>query len=186
MLTATATASDVNGDPVTLTYEWKVGTTVLQTTSTSSLTNTLNLVGKDVNGGDQVTVVVTPSDGANGPTATDSVTLANGAPSATVSLGGIDNQPLNDGEQLTATVSGASDPDGDPISFTYVWKAKNLSTDVETTIRTITTSDTTDAYTKSNADLPPGPEYLITVEVTPSDGLLHGTPTSASRTVLSA
>jgi hypothetical protein len=63
-ITATVTASDADGDPVSLTYVWRDGATIVKTTSaTSSLTDTLDL-GIPGNGdaGDTVSVTVTPSD----------------------------------------------------------------------------------------------------------------------------
>jgi hypothetical protein len=59
------TASDPNGDPITLTYQWQVNSTVVQTTpNTSSLTDTLDLSGvPNVASGNTVTVHVTPSNG---------------------------------------------------------------------------------------------------------------------------
>src|SRR5207249_1791686 len=70
-LTATATKSDGDADPVTLTYVWKVGGTTVRTTSgTTSLTDTLDL-SQAGNGdhGDAVTVTVTPNDGIEDGTA---------------------------------------------------------------------------------------------------------------------
>src|SRR5260370_4280854 len=62
-LTATATASDPDGDPVTLTYNWQInGQTVQTTASTSNLTDTLNVNGQQSKAGDTVTVTVTPND----------------------------------------------------------------------------------------------------------------------------
>jgi peptidyl-prolyl cis-trans isomerase A (cyclophilin A) len=68
--TVTATvssATDPNGDPITLTYQWKVNNNVVQkTANTSSLTDTLNLAaisGVAVKSGDTVSVLVTPSNG---------------------------------------------------------------------------------------------------------------------------
>ena len=65
MLTATATRSDVDADTITLTYVWKVNGTVRKTTAgSSSLTDTFDLAGVgNGDGGDTVSVEVTPSDG---------------------------------------------------------------------------------------------------------------------------
>ena len=80
VLTATATSADVNGQPVKLTYVWKVGTTVVQTTSaTSSLTDTLDLSKPDISteaAGNIITVEITPNDGTvDGTTVTATQTL---------------------------------------------------------------------------------------------------------------
>jgi hypothetical protein len=77
-LTATATASDPDGDPVTLTYNWQInGQTVQTTASTSNLTDTLNLHGQQAKAGDTVTVTVTPNDGStiDGTAASSTVTV---------------------------------------------------------------------------------------------------------------
>ena len=77
-LTATATASDPDGDPVTLTYNWQInGQTVQTTASTSNLTDTLNLNGQQAKAGDTVTVTVTPNDGStiDGTAASSTVTV---------------------------------------------------------------------------------------------------------------
>lgn len=76
-LTATATPTDANGDPVSLTYVWKVGNDVKRTITKSGTTDTL-VLGSDafVNSGDIVIVEVTPSDGQlQGTTVTDSKTV---------------------------------------------------------------------------------------------------------------
>ena len=87
MLTATATMSDADGDPVTVTYVWKVNGVVRQTTaSTSSSTDQFDL-SQSGNGddGDSVTVEVTPNDGiADGAVATATTTV--GVPPAGIVL----------------------------------------------------------------------------------------------------
>ncbi len=66
-LTATATRSDADGDPVTLSYVWKVnGLEVQHTDDTSALTNLLDLTTvADVQVNDVITVEVIPNDGTN-------------------------------------------------------------------------------------------------------------------------
>ena len=77
VLTATATTSDVNGQSVSLSYVWKVGSNTVKTISaTTNLTDTLDLTNMTVNVDDIVTVEVTPNDGTiDGLTVTDSVTI---------------------------------------------------------------------------------------------------------------
>src|SRR5207249_11599135 len=63
-LTATSSVSDLDADPVTLTYVWRVnGTTVKTTSGTSLLTDTLDL-SQAGNGdrGQTISVTVTPTD----------------------------------------------------------------------------------------------------------------------------
>lgn len=59
--TATATRSDADGDAVSLTFVWTVGGTVVRTTATSALTDSLSLAGAAR--GAEVRVTVTPGDG---------------------------------------------------------------------------------------------------------------------------
>jgi autotransporter-associated beta strand protein len=78
LLTATATKSDADGAPVSLTFVWKVNGAVKQThTSTTALTDTFDLsLPGNGDPGDVITVEVTPNDGIlNGATVTDAATV---------------------------------------------------------------------------------------------------------------
>jgi hypothetical protein len=178
-LTATVTASDADGDPLTFTYVWKVNGTVVQTTAgTAALTDTLDL-SQAGNGdrGDLVIVEVTPFDGtANGAIATANATVANSAPTATVSLN--TPAPLTN-DTVTASVT-AADADGDAVTLTYVWKVDGVV--VQTTAATTSLTDTLDLSVAGNGDR----GQVITVEVTPFDGTDGGTAASASATVASS
>ena len=176
VLTATATPTDVNGQPVKLTYVWKVGTTEVKTTSTTtSMTDTLDLrtIGTEV-AGNSITVEVTPNDGTvDGTKVTATRVLANSAPTATVALS--PESPLVN-SVLTATAT-AADVDGQPVKLIYVWKVG--STVVKTTSATANLTNTLDLSTI-------GTEVAgdtITVEVTPNDGLINGILVSASKTI---
>ena len=67
VLTATATKSDADGDPVSLTFVWEVNGAVRQTRTLAPtdapLTDTFDLSAGNVKIGDAITVVVTPNDG---------------------------------------------------------------------------------------------------------------------------
>ncbi len=79
-LTATATSSDADGDPITLRYVWQVNGVSRRTTDTTALTDTFEL-SADGNGdaNDRVSVAVTPSDDSlSGDAVSDSVTVASG------------------------------------------------------------------------------------------------------------
>ncbi len=175
-LTATATKADVDGDTVALTYVWKVNGTVKKTTSgSSSLTDTFDL-SQAGNGdkGNTITVEVTPNDGAaNGSTVNDTATVANTAPSATVSLN--DHSPKTN-DTLTATATKA-DADGDTVTLTYVWKVNGVVK--KTTSGSSSLADTFDLSQPGNGDL----GDTITVEVTPNDGTINGATASATATV---
>src|SRR5207237_270469 len=115
-LTATASAADADGDTVTLTYVWKVDGAVVAGATGPTLD--LSAAGHGDHG-DAVSVAVTPNDGSvDGTAVTDTATVANTAPTATVSLSSA-NPATND--VLTATTT-KSDADGDPVTLAYVWK----------------------------------------------------------------
>src|SRR5262249_35702741 len=113
-LTATAVTSDGENNPVTLTYVWKVGNTVVKTTAnTTALTDSLNLsIAGNGNRGDVITVEVTPNDGTvDGDKVTASATVGDSAPSATPQSA----STLEDTPQ-SGTLAGA-DADGDSLTF---------------------------------------------------------------------
>ncbi|TXT31105.1 MAG: peptidyl-prolyl cis-trans isomerase cyclophilin type [Planctomycetota bacterium] len=177
-LTATATVSDSNSNPVNLTYVWKRGSTVVKTTTaTSSLTDTLNL--STINSeaaGDIITVEVTPNDGfVDGTKVTTTRTLvsSNTAPTATVGL--TPENPLVN-SVLTATATSA-DVNGQTVKLTYVWKIG--STTVKTTSATTNLTDTLNLSTVTGDTV----GKVVTVTVTPNDGVVNGTAVSATRTL---
>ncbi len=185
VLTATATSADVNGQPVKLTYVWKVGTTVVQTTSaTSSLTDTLDLSKPDISteaAGNIITVEITPNDGfVDGTTVTATQTLAasNSAPTATVALTP-ESPPVD--SVLTATATSA-DVNGQPVKLTYVWKVG--TTVVQTTSATSSLTDTLDLSKPDISTEAAG--NIITVEITPNDGTVDGTTVTATQTLTSS
>lgn len=217
LLTATATKNDTDGDTVTLTYVWKVtkgnSTCTIKTTSASSgLTDTLALsssfntsgcTGSDLTNGtsyspsktDVVTVEVTPNDGTdNGTMVSDTATIANTAPTATVSLNTATPQ-TND--TLTATATKA-DADGDTVTLTYVWKVTkgNSTCTIKTTSGSAGLTDTlslSSSFTASGctgSDLTNGTSYnpaktdIITVDVTPHDGTVSGVADSRTATIV--
>ena len=120
-LTATATASDSDGDPVTLTYVWSKNGQVIQTTAnTTSLTDTLPILGNAARG-DVVTLTVTPNDGIeNGTPVTVSEIVIGIPPTVTVTLGP-SNPTVN--QTLTANAT-AADLEGNPVTLTYVWSVE--------------------------------------------------------------
>jgi cyclophilin family peptidyl-prolyl cis-trans isomerase len=98
-LTANASTTDANGDPVTLTYEWSVtraGTTTVvkpATTPSSSTSDTLDL-----------SMVSSPG--------IDSFVFTN------------NNEVGVDG--ILSVAATGTDPDGTPVTFTYEWRYNNV------------------------------------------------------------
>jgi hypothetical protein len=107
-VTATVDATDKDGDPITLTYEWSAGGNRLSGPSNSV---TLNRVRKD----DEIRLTVTASDGKEQTKHVERETVKN-AP------------PVVDGVQMAASMSGmltatpvGHDRDEDSITYTYRW-----------------------------------------------------------------
>ena len=108
---------DLDGDPISFTYEWLKNGALTTYTSTS-------VPASATNGNETWTIQVTPNDGyVDGAIAQASVTVTNSAPSV------IDVQitPSNAYNDSTLTcVENAVDPDNDPLTMTYEWN--NTST----------------------------------------------------------
>src|ERR671931_416972 len=175
-LTATATKSDLDGDSVALTYVWKVNGTVKRTfTSSSALTDSFDLSqAGNGNKGDTVSVEVTPNDGTtNWAGVSDSATVADSAPTATVLL---NNHSPKTNDTLTATAT-KSDLDGDSVTLTYVWKVNGVVK--KTTSGSSSLTDTFDLSQSGNGSK----GDTIRVEVTPNDGTANGSTVSDSATV---
>lgn len=179
-LTATVTVADTNSNPVNLTYVWKVGSTVVKTTTaTSSVTDTLDLTTISTETvGDIISVDVTPNDGfldGTKVTATRTLVASNTAPTATVALTPV-NPLVN--SVLTATATSA-DVNGQDVKLTYVWKIG--TTQVKKTSSTSHLTDTLDLSTLSEDAV----GKVVTVTVTPRDGVVNGTAVSATSTISS-
>ncbi len=115
--TVTAAAEDPNGDPVT--FAWTITSRPTGSTAALSATNTASVsITPDVAG--EYVLQVTVSDGRGGQ-ASDDVRVtatAAGANRAPTANAGFD---LEGTETITMTLdgTGSSDPDGDPLTFTW-------------------------------------------------------------------
>jgi hypothetical protein len=112
-LTVTVTASDPDGDPLSFSYRWVKDGTVLEGRTASTLE--LSEAGNG-DKGDRIAVQVTASDGraSSEPVTSDEVTVVNSPP--------VFDQDLPDrasrvGESVSFSAV-ASDPDGDPLTYT--------------------------------------------------------------------
>jgi hypothetical protein len=171
-LTATATASDVDGDVVALTYVWRVDGSVRETTVGTQLGDTFDLsLAGNGNTGQAVSVTVTPNDGtANGSPVVDTATVGNTPPVVDSVL--IDQTTPGTNDTLSATVT-SHDADGNPVTYAYQW-TKN-GTDIP--LATGATLNMSAAGAGDKAD-------LIRVRVTANDGIANSAPlTSAPVTV---
>ncbi|MDP3062880.1 MAG: PKD domain-containing protein, partial [Chloroflexota bacterium] len=178
-LTATAAKSDVDNDPVALTFVWKKNGAVTKTTpGSASLTDTYDLsVAGNGDKGDTITVEVTPNDGTdNGAVVSAQAIVVNTPPVATVAL---NNSAPRTNDILTATATKA-DVDNDAVTLTFVWKKNGAVT--KTTSGSASLTDTYDLSVSGDGDK----RDTITVEVTPNDGTDNGAVVSAQATVVNS
>jgi hypothetical protein len=178
-LTADVVANDADSDPVTLTYRWFLGGTLVKTTSnTTSTSDTLNLTTlTGVDPGDLIEVQVTPNDGfVNGTNAIDTLNV-NRAPT-------FDATPVFTPSNPTATEpvtvsSPATDSDGgDVVKYSYDWAVDGTS--VRTVTDTLLSSDTL------NLSLVTGVQSgdVINVTIIASDGKNGGSTTTTAQTTV--
>jgi hypothetical protein len=118
-LTATAIASDADGDPLTYAFTWKVDGAVRATVTGPNASSTFDLaLAENGDRGQTVRVEVVASDGALSSAAVStSAVVVNTPPAITVALS--DATPQSH-DVLVAT-AGAQDADHDPLTLTYAW-----------------------------------------------------------------
>ena len=116
-LTVAASGStDADGDTVTYSYEWSKGD-VHQGAYDDLTTVPSSATSK----GEVWKCVATPNDGTDdGPTDDDSVTIIGDPPTDPTSVAISPTTPVT-GDDLTATASGSTHGDGDPITYQYSW-----------------------------------------------------------------
>lgn len=165
-LVATVATSDADGDTVSLAYSWVVDGSTVGASGSSLSGSTWFDKGQDIY------VVVTPSDasGSGSAVTSDTVTVANTRPQ-------VDSISLSPGSvytdtTLTASVSG-SDADGDGLSYSYAWTVSGSST------------GETGSSLAGSAWFDKGD--TVQVRITPDDGEEDGEPVdSATITVLNS
>ncbi len=123
--TLTATPSgftDPDGDPLTYHYAWTVNG---NPEGTDSATLDLSVAGNG-DKGDTIEVSVTASDGNGGTSgeALDILVVANTAPVAGTTA--ITPKPAYTNDTLTATPTGFTDADGDPLIYAYNWTVQSV------------------------------------------------------------
>jgi hypothetical protein len=118
-LTASADTYDPDGDAVSLSYAWFVDGEAAGEGDTFD--------GAGIVRGESIYVVATPSDGIleGEPVASETLVVGNAGPVAgAVTLSPSD--PYTD-DTLVATVVGASDPDGDALTYAYAWTVDGVA-----------------------------------------------------------
>ena len=107
--------TDADSDPVNATYAWYVNGVLdaTQTQMTYPAASTLS--------GDVISVQCTPFDGIDSgtPVTAPSVTINNSGPS--ISTCDLSTYAPSTSQNITASVTGWSDPDGDPQLVDYTW-----------------------------------------------------------------
>jgi len=173
-LTANGSTSDADGDTVTIQWDFYVGSTLVQSGSSSTLSGASWF---DKN--DTVYVIGTPSDGTTPGSSVTSATVtvlntAPGAPSVSVSP----TAPAEGVDDLLCSVDVASgDDDADTVTYSAAWTVNGAAFSGSGT--TVFTGDTVFA-----SDTTAGDVWVCTV--TPSDGDDDGATDSATVTVESA
>ncbi len=168
-LTASTSASDADGDTVSLGYAWSVnGLSVASTTSTLS--------GTWFSKHDVVRVSVTPSDadGAGAPLVSSPVTVLNTAPTAPIVS--IPAGPIEGLDDLVCGIDvDSADADGDTVSYTATWTDDGAAFASATTTSFL--HDTVPAAQTTATE-----SWVCTV--TPTDGEAAGAAASATVDVL--
>ena len=152
--------SDIDGDAEGYRYSWRVNGVSAGSGAT--------LDGMFFERGDVVLCTVVPFDGDDAGTSVSSsgTRVANSAP--TVSSVTISPSTLREGSTASFTAAGASDPDGDTVSYATRWLVNGTAVSTATTL-------TGSAFDKGDT---------VQVEITPTDGTDDGTAvTSAALTV---
>ena len=159
-LTCSYGYSDADGDADQSTIAWTVGSVAAGTGPTKT---------GGFGAGDTITCTVTPNDGtASGTPLSTSVSVGNNPP--VLSSVSLSPTSATEGSTLTCTPGSASDPEGDPISYSYSWTVDGASPGVST-------SSLSSAYfAKNNA---------VRCTVTPTDGSATGTPVASNTVTIS-
>jgi hypothetical protein len=135
------TTSDVDGDSVSLSYAWTVGSSTVSTATT--------LTGTDFDKGDAVLCTTTPSDGSLSGTAvsSSSLTISNTAPSDPSGITISPSAPTSGDDLFCDVGTLGTDVDGDSVSHDIVWTLDS------TTWTGSTTTDTHAGDTISATDV---------------------------------
>jgi len=123
---ATTTATDLDGDSISLTYAWTVdGSPVVGVTGDT-------LPSSAFTKGQAIVATVTPDDGTDSgtPVASAAITAVNTAP--VLDSAAIDPGTLRAGDTATCVPGDYMDADDDTVSFTYAWTVDGSSVGVTT------------------------------------------------------
>ena len=174
VVSATATGSDADNDPLSYQFVWKVNGVVRQVTPGPAASDSFDLgVMGSGDRGDLVVVELVASDGLlDSAVATANATVVNSAPTAAVTLS--TTTPTTK-TVLVATVV-VQDADRDGLTYVYTWKLNGV---VKRTVTTTATSDRYDISVKGNGKK----GDVVTVTVSASDGTLSSPAASLAATI---
>ena len=173
LLQSSVAAHDVDGDPLSYSYEWLRNGAPIAGATGASLD--LSVAGQG-DRGDTITVRVTASDGqATSAPASASVVVADSAPTASVVLS-VTSPTTN--QVITATAT-SSDADGDSLTYTFTWRVNGV---VRATVSGPSASSSYDLAVPGNGDR----GQTVAVEVVSSDGTLTSGVASASALVVNS
>jgi len=115
-ITATPVGSDADGDDLGWIYVWSIDSEGVPGVTGATLDATYTSKG------DSVRVTATPADGGleGEPVSSDAVVIGNLPPDAPA-LSVTPAEPMDHEDLLCQVVSDLSDPDDDPVSFTFSW-----------------------------------------------------------------
>ena len=161
-LTCVAAVSDADNEPLTTAYSWDLNGSPVGTGSMLDLNN----LGVQLNDSITCTATAVDSDGASA-SGSASATVSNGPPV----ISSVTITPSSAYTNTTLTASPmASDPEGDPITFSYQWRVNGVLQSPSSN-----TLDGTQYF---------GRDDLVAVTVTAADQNQSGTPYTASTTIL--
>ncbi|HCH62327.1 MAG TPA: hypothetical protein DFR83_05950, partial [Deltaproteobacteria bacterium] len=171
-LTASVASSDMDGDSLTITYDWYVEGSSVQDGASDTLSGASSSVGFDKD--EEVYVVVSVTDGTDMTTSTSStLTVSNTPPEAPVLT--IDPSDPFTGEDLFCEVTSESfDADGDTVTYSMAWNDDSGA--YSGAITDVWTDDTVDGV-----DTAGGEVWECTA--TPNDGDEDGSTASESVSV---
>lgn len=189
-LTVSATTSDPDGDSLSVTYDWSVDGSVVQSGTDPTLDGT-----SWFEKGDVVQVAVSADDGLDvTTTVSGSLTVANTAPSAPV-VSISPSSPAPGDDLVCAIDTDSTDADADSITYTMAWTVDGVDYDAGGTADTggldsgdpgwsgpLTTDWTDD--TVDGADVEVDQVWVCTA--TPHDGDDSGSSATAEATVASS
>jgi len=147
--------ADLDGDPEDVRYAWLVNGQVVATTQTLASTEFVK--------GDVLACVATPWDGEveGAPVTSDSLTVLNTAP--VLATAALSTTSPAEGDTLSVVLGGASDVDGDTLSYAYSWQVNGVQ---------VATTETLSGDSFDRGD-------TIVAMVTPSDGSTDGLPVTS-------